>query len=526
MEAALGPRELLSLISGFLLLLPHCLAAPDPTAASFQLVSQESIKINVTLLESNGDVQERQVVLNITYINGQVHVNDFPLKSGVARIKCQTAILESGNSDSQLDQTRLGIVSVRIMVHEWPMASGSELQLIVVQEEVIDIDGKQVQQDEVTEIDILVRDLRVLRHSSYTVPLKESMLYSIPRNSDVLFTLPNIAGQEIESPLQTTSQYPLRQAETTVDEKTLPSKLPLTPVTTQPPSFYKESIKINVTVLQNNGDVQERQIVLNISYVNGQVYVNDFPLKSGVARIKCQTIILESGNSDSQLDQTRLGIVSVRIMVHEWPMASGSELQLIVVQEEVIDIDGKQVQQDEVTEIDILVKDLRVLRHSNYTVPLKESMLYSIPRNSDVLFTLPNIAGKEIESPLQTTSQYLLRQVETTVDEETLPGKLPETPLRTEPPSSYKVMCQWVEDLRKKLCIFWLQSFPVFFNFMEVIVVGVVGAALILKVLKCVCPSCEPKGIHLDVDVSVIPVVAISLLPDIPEKSNNIEKCI
>lgn len=55
-----------------------------------------------------------------------------------------------------------------------------------------------------------------------------------------------------------------------------------------------------------------------------------------------------------------------------------------------------QVQQEEVTEIDILVKDLSVLRHSNYTVPLKESMLYSIPRDNDVLFTLPNLSGKGI----------------------------------------------------------------------------------------------------------------------------------
>ncbi|KAJ6660145.1 hypothetical protein lerEdw1_018072 [Lerista edwardsae] len=283
----------------------------------------------------------------------------------------------------------------------------------------------------------------------------------------------------------------------------------------------QESIKINVTMLQNNGDIQEGQVVLNITYVNGQVYVNDFPLKSGVARIKCQTLILESGNSDKLLDQKRLGIVSVRIMVHEWPMASSSNLRLIVVQEEITEIDGKQVQQDEVTEIDILVKDLRVLRHSNYTVPLKESMLYSIPRDNDVLYTLPNVAGKaDAENPLQTTSHYLLRQVETTVDEETLPGKLPETPLRTEPPSSYKVMCQWVEDLRKQLCTFWLESLPVFFNFMEVIAIGVVGAYFILKVLKLCCP-CEPKGI-LKFDVTVVPVDAISLLSDMPEKKDNI----
>ncbi|KAM6467238.1 glycoprotein integral membrane protein 1 isoform 1-T2 [Liasis olivaceus] len=288
----------------------------------------------------------------------------------------------------------------------------------------------------------------------------------------------------------------------------------------------QENIKIKVNILENSGDIQERQVVLNITYINGQVYVNDFPLKSGVTRIKCQTLILKSENSDTLLDQKQLGIVNVRIMVHEWPMASSSNLQLIVVQEEVTDIDGKQVKQDEVTEIDLLVKDQRVLRHTNYTVPLEESMLYSSPRDNDILFTVPNLAGKDVESPLQTTSHYLLRQVETTVDEQTMPGKLPETPLRTEPPSSYKVMCQWVEDLRKELCTFWLKSFPVFFNFMEVIMVGIIGAALIIKVLKVFCPSCESRGI-LQLDASVIPVAAISLLPDIPEKINSIEeKCI
>lgn len=46
--------------------------------------------------------------------------------------------------DNLPDQQRLGTVSVRIMVHEWPLASSSDLQLVVIQEEVTEIDGKQV----------------------------------------------------------------------------------------------------------------------------------------------------------------------------------------------------------------------------------------------------------------------------------------------------------------------------------------------------------------------------------------------
>ncbi|POI28217.1 hypothetical protein CIB84_008033, partial [Bambusicola thoracicus] len=285
-----------------------------------------------------------------------------------------------------------------------------------------------------------------------------------------------------------------------------------------------ETIRVNVMMLKSNGEFHKGQVVFNITYVNGQVYLNDFPMRSGVAHVTCQTVILENGSLDDTVEQQRLGTVSVRIMVHEWPLASSSDLQLIVIQEEVTEIDGRQVQQEEVSEIDILVKDLRVLRHSNYTVPLKESMLYSIPRDNDVLFTLPNLSGKDIQDPLQTTSQYLIWQVETTVDEETLPGKLPETPLRTEPPSSYKVMCQWVEDLRKWLCRFWLKSLPIFFNLMEVIVVGVIGAALILKVLKVIFPSCEPKGILLLDQMNYVPVITISLPSDAPDRKNNLDE--
>ncbi|XP_017677558.1 PREDICTED: glycoprotein integral membrane protein 1 [Lepidothrix coronata] len=286
----------------------------------------------------------------------------------------------------------------------------------------------------------------------------------------------------------------------------------------------QEMVRVGVTMLQANGELHKGQVLFNITYINGQVYVNDFPMKSGVAHVTCQTVILENRNLDNSADQQRLGTVSVRIMVHEWPLASSSDLQLIVVQEEVTEIDGKQVQQEEVTEIDILVKDLRVLRHSNYTVPLKESMLYSIPRDNDMLFTLPNLSGKDIQDPLQTTSQYLIRQVETTVDEETLPGKLPETPLRVEPPSSYKVMCQWVEDLRKGLCRFWFRSLPILFSFMEVVVVGIAGAALIIKVLKVILPSCENKGILLLDQVSFVPVTTISLPSDLPDRKNNLDE--
>nr|XP_024650955.1 glycoprotein integral membrane protein 1 [Macaca nemestrina] len=229
--------------------------------------------------------------------------------------------------------------------------------------------------------------------------------------------------------------------------------------------------------------------------------------------------IVKNENLENLEEKEYFGIVSVRILVHEWPMTSGSSLQLIVIQEEVVEIDGKQVQQKDVTEIDILVKNQGILRHSNYTLPLEESMLYSISRDSDILFTLPNLSKKESVSSLQTTSQYLIRNVETTVDEDVLPGKLPETPLRAEPPSSYKVMCQWMEKFRKDLCRFWSSVFPVFFQFLNIMVVGITGAAVVITILKVLFPVSEYKGILQLDKVDVIPVTAINLYPDGPEKT-------
>ncbi|XP_032729046.1 glycoprotein integral membrane protein 1 isoform X1 [Lontra canadensis] len=302
--------------------------------------------------------------------------------------------------------------------------------------------------------------------------------------------------------------------------RTATQELPLRPQAPQ------DSIRINVTTVKDDGEVSKEQVVLNITYESGQVYVNDFPVNSGVTRISCQTLIVKNGNLENVEEKEYFGIVSVRILVHEWPMTSGSSLQLIVIQEEVVEIDGKQAQQKDVTEIDILVKNQAILRHSNYTLPLEESMLYSISRDSDILFTLPNLSKKvEGVSSLQTTSQYLLRNVETTVDEDAFPGKLPETPLRAEPPSSYKVMCQWMEKFRKDLCRFWSSVFPVFFMFLNVMVVGIIGAVVVITILKVFFPVCEYKGILQLDKANVIPVTAINVFPDNPEnkRAENLE---
>ncbi|XP_069091379.1 glycoprotein integral membrane protein 1 isoform X2 [Pleurodeles waltl] len=290
--------------------------------------------------------------------------------------------------------------------------------------------------------------------------------------------------------------------------------------TTAPPlpdTDLKELIEINVT-LPTQSEPAQVQVTLIFRLSQGQTYINDLPVKSGVTRLLFDTLIssIDSNNSGGE---RHWGSVSIRILVNEWPLASSSGSTLIVVEEELTKIDGNEVEQEGTVVLEILAnEDLIVQRHSRYVVPLNESMLHSMPRENDVLFTVPNHSGKDVLGPLQTTSQYLSRLVETTVDEEPSPGELPETPLRAEPPDSYKVLCKWVDDFRHKLSVFWLAVLPVMFKFMQVVAVGSIVASIILHLLQLCIPSFEHKGLLLLDDIHVLPIVAVPLLLEIPEK--------
>ncbi|XP_075452800.1 glycoprotein integral membrane protein 1 [Ascaphus truei] len=58
-----------------------------------------------------------------------------------------------------------------------------------------------------------------------------------------------------------------------------------------------------------------------------------------------------------------------------------------------------------------------------------------------------------------------------------------------------EVMCQIAEDLREKLCLIWLKCYSILIDFMEVAVVGVIGAAMILEILRILYPSHNHKEI-------------------------------
>ncbi|XP_056285326.1 glycoprotein integral membrane protein 1 isoform X3 [Pseudoliparis swirei] len=306
-----------------------------------------------------------------------------------------------------------------------------------------------------------------------------------------------------------------------------------------PRQLNTENILINVTAgtladtqLQDSNNLQ---INLNISVGEEQVLVNDIPVElSGVTRFNCQALLLDGINGSSEFESGDLVSTVTRVMVSQNRLYSDSEeVVALQVLSEVIEMEGKEVQQPDMCEVKILMSpDFQKLAQFTNIYPIGHSEIFRIPRENDVVVTdSPNPRKDEEQLISQTTSQYPLKHTETTQEEIAAPGKLPETPLRMDPDllydvrydddfdvrepsqpdqiqmetppkesiSSYSAMCQWVEGVRERLRRFSSESLPLFFLVMWVVVIGVVGSAVIVKILDMFFPTCEHKHIfHLN----------------------------
>ncbi|XP_053315945.1 glycoprotein integral membrane protein 1 isoform X2 [Spea bombifrons] len=283
----------------------------------------------------------------------------------------------------------------------------------------------------------------------------------------------------------------------------------------------QEPVRLDVTV-QVTENVSEK-VTFNIGYSQGQILVNGFPINKGVTRISSN---MEIWSSNEWRSQTRIGLACLRLLVQEWPTNSSSRESQILVEPEVIEIDGKQVEQNMTTDVTFVInEETGLFGYSTSIIPREESLLYIIPRANDVLFTFSNIPESGDSAPQHTTWEYNIRQ-NTTMDEEPYPGKLPETPIRAEmPSSSYKVMCQFAEELREKLCIIWRRCYPVLIDLAQVVIMGVIAAAIVLEILKIVYPSGGQKYFLTPSDIKDSPVLVPLVLQEREkiEKSNDTE---
>uniref|UniRef100_A0AAY4AXN6 Uncharacterized protein n=2 Tax=Denticeps clupeoides TaxID=299321 RepID=A0AAY4AXN6_9TELE len=287
--------------------------------------------------------------------------------------------------------------------------------------------------------------------------------------------------------------------------------------------LWKGEVWMNVVVTDLQQNTEKLQIGLNVSAAENLTYVNDVKQTSGVTRLPCRASLLDRGNSS---DGAVLDCV-MRLMVDQLHLKSdaGEEVLVLLLTQEVIEVAGSAVQQEDVCEVKLLLSEnLETALQFTSFYPMSRSKLSTASREDDVVMTDAS-AQETVEDQvvLHTTSHYFFRHGETTQEETGAPGKLPETPLWTDTVlpwtteekapaddllpdtplrgsiSSYNAMCQWVEQLRDRLRHFGAESLPLFFLVMWVVVVGVVGSAVIIRILDLVFPSSQSPGVfHLN----------------------------
>lgn len=54
-------------------------------------------------------------------------------------------------------------------------------------------------------------------------------------------------------------------------------------------------------------------------------------------------------------------------------------------------------------------------------------------------------------------------------------------------------MCEFADELREKLCLIWSWLYPILVDLAQVLIIGVIGAAVVLELLKIFYPLKEPK---------------------------------
>uniref|UniRef100_UPI00358F63C7 glycoprotein integral membrane protein 1 n=1 Tax=Myxine glutinosa TaxID=7769 RepID=UPI00358F63C7 len=281
------------------------------------------------------------------------------------------------------------------------------------------------------------------------------------------------------------------------------------------------SVTTKVTVQMVNSS-EQYEVSVVVGTLGGQVYVNAFLVSLNmVMRIKRHALVAVVGESGS----VEARPVELRVLALEAPSSLPGIEHEVVVQDEVVTVDGIEVHQQKVPMVRLLLggQPGELTGHSVAFVPFEQSMLFSAPRDSDVQGTSPNLPGKEVPAGLlQTTSHYPLGQAETTLEEVAEPGKLPETPLRAEAPSSYRVVCQRVELLRQELCRLWrqlwAQALSLLWSAALLLLVGTLGAGALIGTLRVVCPH-TPRD-RLEPKILSHESLQLDLKPLITEKSS------
>nr|XP_055042206.1 glycoprotein integral membrane protein 1 [Misgurnus anguillicaudatus] len=292
---------------------------------------------------------------------------------------------------------------------------------------------------------------------------------------------------------------------------------------TQSRQITNETVVLNVTAVDVIQTKYNVQINLTLGLWDNETFINGAPIKHSEVTRMISPVLLLDGYNGSSRTAGELVSSELRLMLNRSYIQSdvGDQVQFLVLSQQIIQLEDEMVHQPDIFEVEILWNQTaEEITHVINVYPSSASKISAIPLENDILVTDTSIHNEGEDQVLNTTSHYLYKNAETTQEEIAAPGKLPETPLRMDPETvyelreeeegnsdyilpevplrgsmtSYSVVCQWIEEVRDKLRRFWADSVPLFFLIMWVVVVGVAGSAVIIKILDLLFPSCEHRG--------------------------------
>ncbi|XP_019647825.1 PREDICTED: glycoprotein integral membrane protein 1-like [Branchiostoma belcheri] len=289
---------------------------------------------------------------------------------------------------------------------------------------------------------------------------------------------------------------------------TVPLKMPVENATS-PMAAVKMEKALEETILvevqeealaeQIPGELEDKviKVELKLAVHKGQVKVNDLPvITPGITHLTCSAQIFQPSSGGKLIPQGT-ATVGVRLLV----LQRGAKQ--LHIEEEVTSVNGTTVLQGVVQQVLIVLSEKqKELKRMVSHVQLEHSKVHQLSADSEVHVAKQVVKTSTMGHAEMTSNQQEAVDIapEISTEEVAAPGKLPETPLRADPPAkpiTFHSLCSRMEELKNQMCVtfrrmcdeFNLQSF-----YVRLLTLCMIGAMTVLMCLACVkafCPAEE-----------------------------------
>ncbi|CAH1227719.1 GINM1 [Branchiostoma lanceolatum] len=251
------------------------------------------------------------------------------------------------------------------------------------------------------------------------------------------------------------------------------------------------------------GELEDKviKVELKVTVHKGQVKVNDLPvITPGITHLTCDAQIFQPSAGGKLIGQG-MATVGVRLLVLQ-----RGEKQLHI-EEEVTSVNGTTVLQGVVHQVLIVLSEKqKELKRMVSHVRLEHSKVHQLSADSVVHVAKQVIKTSTMGHAEMTSNQQEAVDIapEISTEEVAAHDKLPETPLRADPPlktTTFHSLCSRMEELKNQMCVafrqmcdeFNLQSF-----YVRLLALCLICAMTVLMCLACVKAFCPKEELSFE----------------------------